>query len=284
MGYELKVINNKGEALSLTDNNDYTVYKIEGLAPPKVTLNSSSNATQDGSVINSTRIESRNLVIYTTVNGDIEANRINLYKYFPPKKSVQVYFKNGLREVFIEGIVELIECDLFTNRQKAQISIICPRPYFMAVEDLVSNFSDISALFEFPFSIAAEGIEFSAITPNIRKSIIYAGDTETGIIIDLFVTAGTVVKPTIYDVFRRTKFTLNGTFNAGDLIRINSNQGEKSVTLYRNGGSLNGMGLLSADSDWLILEPGDNVFTYECEDGAGNLQITFKSTALYSGV
>ena len=124
--YSLKVENERGEALELTGNPNYTVYKIEGLNPPQATINSSVNTTTDGSSINSVRLENRNIVIYTTIEGDVEANRINLYKYFPVKKTVKLYFSNSSREVYIEGKVELIECDLFSNKQVAQISIICP--------------------------------------------------------------------------------------------------------------------------------------------------------------
>lgn len=282
--YSLSVKNDKGEVLGLSSNPNYIVYKIDGLAPPKVNINSSVNATQDGSTINSARMGNRNLVIYMTIEGDIEANRINLYKYFPPKKTVTVYFSNGSREVYIKGAVELIECNLFNKKQIAQISILCPHPYFKAVDTLVTSFSDVNALFEFPFSIAASGIEFSALTTNVRKSIINAGDDETGVIIELFAAGGVVVNPVIYDVFKRTKIKLNFTLLQSDMIRINTNVGEKSVELIRNGVTTNAMGYLSQDSSWLQLGAGDNVFTYETESGGANLQITFNTTAIYSGV
>ena len=87
--YSLKVENHRKDTLELTNNPNYTVYKIEGLNPPPAVINSSVNTTSDGSKINNTRLESRNIVIYTTIEGDVEANRINLYKYFPVKKTVR---------------------------------------------------------------------------------------------------------------------------------------------------------------------------------------------------
>lgn len=282
--YTLKVENESGEVLNLSTSKNYTVYKMTGLNPPKVTVNSSVNTTQDGSTINSTRIGNRNLVIYMTLEGDIEANRINLYKYFPPKKTVKIYYTNGTRDVYIEGVVESIECDFFSKKEIAQISLICPKPYFKNVDMLTTSFSDVSPLFEFPFSIEKEGIEFSAITPNIRKVIINTGDAETGIIMELFAAGGTVVNPVIYDVLRRTQMRLNFTLLQSDMIRINTNAGEKSIELIRNGVTTNAMGYMSQDSTWLQLETGDNVFTYDTDQGGSNLQITFKTTAIYSGV
>lgn len=281
--YSLKVENDRGNILTLTNNKNYTVYKIDGLTPPQANISSSANVTTDGSSINSVRMGERNIVIYVAINGNIELNRINLYRYFPVKKKVKLYFSNGSRDVFIEGVVELIECDLFSERQIAQISIICPKPYFKGIEELISNFSDISSLFEFPFSIPKSGIEFSAITTNIRKTIVNTGDVESGVVIKLFAT-GTVVNPVIYDVLKRTHFKLNITMQQSDTIVINTNVGEKSITLIRAGVSTNVIGYMERNSDWFTMTAGDNVFTYDCESGNNNLQIIFTTSVLYGGV
>ena len=281
--YSLKVENDRGNTLELTNNPKYTVFKIEGLNPPQATINSSVNTTTDGSSINSVRLGNRNIVIYTTIEGDVETNRINLYKYFPVKKTVKLYFNNGTRDIYIEGVVELIECDLFTNKQVAQISIVCPRPYFKDVNDLVTIFSDVSLLFEFPFSISKTGVELSAISINQRRSIVNTGDVETGLIIKLFAT-GTVVNPVVYDVLNRTQLKINFTMLPSDTLIINTNIGEKSIELIRGGVSYNALGYMAQDSTWFMVESGDNVFTYDADSGNSNLQLTFTTSVLYSGV
>ena len=283
MMFTFKVENDRGELLNLSTSPDYTVYRIDGLTPPRATISTSANATMDGSSINNARVEKRNVVIYATINGNVESKRINLYKYFPVKRMVKLYFTNGTRETVIEGIVELIECNPFSKKQVVQISIICPQPYFKNVDNFVTNFSDVNNLFEFPFSIPAESIEFSAITTNIRKSIINNGDVPTGASIELFAT-GTVVNPVLYNVLKRTHLSLNFTMLPSDKIVINTNVGEKSVTLIRSGVSTNILGYMVHDSDWFTLESGDNVFTYDAESGNNNLRITFTTALLYSGV
>ena len=281
--YSLKVENDRGDALELTNNPKYTVFKIEGLNPPHATINSSVNTTTDGSSINSVRLENRNIVIYMTIDGDVERNRINLYKYFPVKKTVKLYFSNDTRDIYIEGTVELIECDLFSNKQVAQISIICPKPYFKDVDELVTIFGDVSPSFEFPFAISKIGVEFSAITVNQRKSIVNTGDVETGVIIKLFAT-GTIMNPVVYDVLKRKQLKLNFTMKASDTIVINTNVGEKSIELIRDGISYNALGYMAQDSAWFTVEAGDNVFTYDADSGNSNLQLTFTTSVLYSGV
>lgn len=281
--YTLRVKNDRDEILTLSNNVNYNVYKIDGLAPPKATINSAVNTTIDGSSINSVRVESRNIVIYTTIEGDVESNRINLYTYFPVKRSVTLYFSNGTRDVHIEGVVELIECDLFTNKQVAQISIICPQPYFKAVDELVTAFSDVSSLLEFPFSIANSGVELSAITTNVRKSIINNGDVESGAVIELY-AIGTVTNPVIYNVLKRTHLKLNFTMQQSDKIVINTNVGEKSITLIRDGVASNALGYMERSSEWFTLDSGNNVFTCDSDNGNSNLQITFITSLLYGGV
>lgn len=283
MGYELKVKNDRGEVLNLSTSPIYTVYKVTGLQPPAVAINSSVNATTDGSTVNSVRADARNIVIYMTLEGEVEKSRLNLYRYFPLKKRITLYFKNGSRDVYIEGYVEVIECDLFAKKQIAQVSVLCPQPYFKGVDELISYFNEVHPLFAFPFSIAAEGVEISRITANVRKSIINTGDVESGLIIDLY-AVGEVVNPVVYDTFKRTSIKLRFTMQKGDRILINTNAGAKSIILTRGGVNTNIMGYMTPDSTWLTLEAGDNVFTYDCDNDSSNLQLTFTASVLYGGV
>lgn len=281
--YSLKVENNRGDMLDFSTTSDYIVYSIEGLNPPQATINSSVNTTMDGSNVNSVRVESRNIVIYAKICGNVEKSRIKLYKYFPVKKSVTLYFRNGTRNVCISGIVELIECNLFENGQTAQISIVCAKPFFKAVDELITSFSNVHSLFTFPFSITAEGVEFSRIVTNTQKIIVNNGDVESGCIIKLY-SMGEVVNPVIYDIEKQVSFGINITMQPHDTIIINTNIGEKGVMLTRDGVSSNMLGYMMRDSSWLTLDAGDNAFGYRCDSGANDLQITFTTDVLYSGV
>lgn len=280
---EIKVKNNFGEILNLSSSTAYTLYKVEGITPPKINISTSANATSDGDTVNSVRAEKRNIVLYLKIDNDVENNRLKLYRHFPLKKNLTVYCKTDTRDMCIEGKVELIEPALFDKKQAVQISIICPQPYFKAIDDLVTNFAEISSLFEFPFSISNTGKEFSVITNNVRKSIVNNGEFDTGVEIKIFAT-GEVVNPVIYDAFRRTHIKLNMTLQTNDTVVINTNKGKKSITLIRSGVESNAMGNLAATSKWLQLYVGDNVFTYTADSGSSNLQLTFISSPAYGGV
>ena len=280
---EIKVKNDNGEVLNLSTSPNYTLYDVTGVTPLQMNINTSVNATSDGETVNSVRANKRNIVLYVAIQGNVEANRLNLYKYFPPKKNVTIYCKTSNRNVHIEGITELIDVKLFSNQQVAQISIICPQPYFKDINELITSFSQIDALFSFPFSTDGNGMELSIIGNDIRKNIINAGEVDTGMIMELFAVS-TVVNPVIYDVLNRTHIKLEFTMETNDIIHINTNSGQKSITLIRDGVETNIISHLSYSSKWLTLNAGDNVFTFDAESGASNIRLTFRTVSLYGGV
>ena len=280
---EVKIKNDIGEVLNLSTSTNYTLYDVTGVTPLQMNINSSVNATSDGSTVNSIRADYRNIVLYVAIHGDIEVNRLNLYKYFPPKRQISIYCKTNARNVFIEGYTELIDVKLFSDQQVAQISIICPQPYFKGVHEFITYFSQVDNLFSFPFSIPNVGMELAVISEEIRKNIVNAGEIETGMIIELF-TIGEVVNPVIYDVNKRAHIKLNVTLKANDKVVINTNSGQKSIKLTRAGRESNLLGHLAHTSTWLQLSSGDNVITYDAEAGESNIQLSFKTLALYGGV
>lgn len=281
--YTLTVENKYDEQLALTDNPAYAITDIDGIDPPDANINTTKNAGADGSEFNSSYVNDRQITITMVVNAPAEVNRINLYKYFKSKFPVRLYYTNDTRDVYIDGYVQNISVGFFDKKQTVQIVIYCPKPYFNGATDSVQEFAAIEDLFEFPFDIAEEGTEFSDLLLGLEKSIINNGDVETGVVITLQAT-GSVVTPKIYNVETAESFILNTTLQAGDLVTINTRQGEKAITLLRNGVSSNLIGALEQGSSWFILNPGDNVFTVAADANPENMIVTFTVTDQYEGV
>ena len=152
--YTAKIQNSNGLVWTLTNNeSEYQVVSITGLNPPKAQINTSTIVGFDGALFNSSKLETRNLVLSIRINGDVETNRLNLYKYFRTKEPCVFYYANEHLDVFIEGYVESVECNLFTISEIAQISIICPYPYFKSVTEISTDLSSVFPQFTFPFSI-----------------------------------------------------------------------------------------------------------------------------------
>lgn len=284
--YTLKIENTNGEIFELThDFGNYYVTDVSGLTPPATTINTAKAGIIDGTFFNSASVEERNIVISLTINGDIEANRQKLYRIFPRKTPCTIYFKNANRDVKIKGYVETIECDPFVKREKAQISIICPRPYF---EDLATIYAELAAtlaLFEFPFAIEEDNpIPFSEATDYPIAEIMNEGDAEAGCIISIEVN-DTIQGIKIINTSTQQFFYLDSAFVDHDKITISTISGQMGVTRERGGTKTNILNYVGANSTWLRLAPGVNYFTYTIDDGdTEDVEITFEATTLYGGV
>lgn len=281
--FDLSVENKYGEVLDLTKSKTYIIADIKGLNPPNAVINTSTIATTDGAIFNSSRANIRNIVITVVFSGDVEESRTNLYRFFPIKEPITLYYANARRSVKIEGYVESFECDLFQNSQRAQISILCPKSYFRSKEDLELSFSQYVGAFEFPVNIPASGLEVSSKIENSIAVIDYSGDTETGMIIKLY-ASGNVVRPVIRNNLTNETFVLEMELLSGDIVTINTKRGEKSVTLYRDGTTTNIINKLVPGSTWLTVRTGSNVFSYECVYGEENITLHFTIDQLFAGV
>ena len=278
------IVENKyGEQLELTHNPAYDVAAIDGIDPPEATINTTRNANYDGAVYNSSFMNVRTITITLAINKPAEINRINLYRYFKSKGPVRMYYRNRSRDVYIDGYVKSFQIGFFDKKQTAQIVVDCPRPHFNGSIPDIQEFASISAGFEFPFDIGATGIPFSEIVLAEEKSIYNHGDLETGVLINIH-ALGAVNTPKIYNVETMEHIILNVELDAGDDIYINTIQGEKSITVIKDGVKSNGIGYLDTSSTWLQMLPGDNVMTVDATTNPENMLITFTMTDQFEGV
>ena len=137
----LTVTNPYGEPVRIVLANEdarhgLLIKSIDGLGPAKANINVVQMATLDGSYYNSARLDQRNIVIGLIFNGDIENARLNTYEDFPIKGEVKLEIETDRRTVYTKGYVESNEPDIFSKQEEAQISIICPDPYFYDVESV----------------------------------------------------------------------------------------------------------------------------------------------------
>lgn len=285
--YQVSIENSRGQSLQLTGNEqNYQILDIDGLNPPQAQVNLTNIAGMDGAKFNSAKLQTRNLVITVKINGNAEANRIQLYQYFPTKEEVTFYYSNSSRDVFIKGYVNSCEVNPFSQDEQMQISIICPSPYFKAIDEIVTDISNITGLFEFPFSINAnEPIPISVYAVNKVTNVINPADIPTGVIIQI-----EVIDDFDEILIRNTEtgdqIELNYEFEAGDRVTINTNSGEKSIRLLRDGVSSNIFGALASGSVFLQLSSGDNFLAYQVDNGANdqNVDIIFSFYSVYRGV
>lgn len=285
--FTLKIENPKGAILELTHNEEnYQVVNIEGLNPPNATINTSDYANGDGSSFNSSRLSNREIVLTVYINGDVEKNRLTLQKYFRNKEWCKIYFENETRNVYIEGYVQTFEVPIFVQKQAAQISILCPNPFFKDMETIVQSISKVIKKFTFPFSINSnEPIAFSMLELEKSTTIENESDSETGLIIDVEFM-GTVSKLEIRNVDTGENFIVDYDFIKGDKLLINCNRGNKAVTLTRNAVTYNLIPYVESGSIFFQLGIEKDNFSFLADEGLNDMlvNINFKFYKVYLGV
>lgn len=285
--YTAKIENKNGEVYVLTGVEPvYQVIDIVGLNPPNAQVNTTGSAGQDGAVFNSSKLQTREIVLAVKINGEVEKNRLNLYNYFRTKEWCRFYYSNDSRDVYIDGYVQSVECGLFSNSEQAQISILCPMPYFQAMEEIIDDLSSTVSAFVFPFSInVGEPIAFSLLSVDSTAIVMNASESETGLEIQVDIE-NTVSEITIQNVQTGEALTVDYSFVADDRLLINTNRGSKSIRLIRDGVTSNLFSALKKGSVFFQLQAGENEFGYSVDDGAGNadVNILFRHRTAYRGV
>lgn len=110
------------------------------------------------------------------------------------------------------------------------------------------------------------------------------GSVVTGLTFELY-AKNAVSNPKIIDYLTAEYMEININMQMGDLIIITTEQGNKTVTLLRDGVRTNIFNLLSKNSTWLQLDIGGGVYVYEVGTGTTiDLDVTIKHYDLYEGV
>ena len=285
---------------TIDDKTGLFITEIEGLGPVKATVNMTQLATADGDIYNSSRLAGRNIVIKArfTYADTIEEARLMSYKYFPIGHKLKFKIKTENRLAETEGYVESNEPNIFSKESDMQVSVLCESPFFFSVDEdgkQQTNFSNVVAMFEFPFSnesLTDPLLEFGRIINKKENTVYYDGDAETGCVIHLH-AIGNVEMVNIYNIKTGEKMVLDTdkletlTGNKiiyGDTITISTVKGNKYIILLRNGVTYNILNILGKDTEWFQLARGDNLFAYTAEYGEQNVQFMVEAQIIFEGV
>lgn len=285
--------------LTRPDLSGFIIKSIDGLGPTKANINTTDIATNDGSIFNSSRLDKRNITLnlefFQTDTESIEDIRQKTYKYFPINQRIYITVETDNHTLETEGYIETNEPYIFSKNEGTNISIICPDPFFYSKNIVETIFSGVEPLFEFPFSnesLTTSLLEFGAIQNKTEQVIVYEGDGKVGISIYIH-ALGSVSNIKIANVKTREIMILNtdklstltgSGIKAGDNIVINTQKGNKNVTLIRDGVRTNILNCIEKGSQWFTLVKGDNIFAYTTDSGSSNLQFYITNKVAYDGV
>ena len=260
--YTAYVTNSSGTTLSLSQNeNNYQVIEITGLSSAGAAVNITALAGVPGGIFNSAHINTRNIVINLSLNGNIEENRINLYNMFPEGEKVRFDYSNDtIGEVYINGYVERMECAQFVQKEIAQISIICDYPYFQSVYPVIVP--------------AAASVEFNNLSNVASGAIFRISVLQDSTVIQINDENGNFMKFGNYAV--------TNYFRAGNSIIIDTRQGQKSAIIRSPAQwTENILKYLQPGSTFLNIVPGSNTISVS---NAENYKVAVQFYKTFRGV
>ncbi len=275
--------NQYGKTLEITKESEIIMTAISGIDPPRASINSAKIAGYDGSTFVSAQAGERNIVITFELKGDIEADRQKLYEIFQIKQKGIFYYASNRMNVKIECRTESVISAPTEFPVTAQVSLLCNDPYFSAMEQILSDISNVDNMFSFPINIDSEGIIFGEVIPNANTNIQNPGNIDIGAVFEVR-AIGAVEKPKIINYYTLEYMQLKTTMEAGDLIKISTMQGKLKIELIREGITTNIFNDKMAGSKFLQLHPGDNVFLTDADSGTDNFWIRVFAVPKYTGV
>ncbi|MCI5630190.1 MAG: phage tail family protein [Clostridium sp.] len=269
------------------DETNYKIISIEGIDYPELDISTTSNAHYDGSYINSNRADKRTITIQAEYQfNDTEIERDKLLSFFNFKNVGTLIIDYSKRKKSIQYNISDFKSkiDNVNDKLNFEVELLCTEPYLRDVAESKLDIALWRGAFHFPLRCTTKNkIIMGVKEPSLIANINNTGDVETGMIIE-FRALGTVKNPSLFNINTREFIKVNTTMSAGEIIRINSNIGHKSIVKEIDGIQNKIMNLLDIDSTFLQLSVGDNLFRYDADDGFDFMEVSIYFNPSYLGV
>ena len=286
--------NERGISIELNREGPLFLSSVEGFGGLEADIVSSKSAYQDGISISKTILKDRILTLNCYLSIDNEQQRYilkkKLYNAFNPKVAGHIKIYTDAGQLRGASNLRVIQAPLFDDDYKGlndlvsfQIQLAMPLPYF---EDLAENkveFGSEVGNFFFDWELKEEGNELSIKNSSNVVNIFNNGDCETPLKL-VFKASSNVKNPRIYNVYTKEFIKINKTMEAGEIITITTNKGNKRVESILNGKTSNIFNNLDIQSDFIWLDIGDNVIAYDAEEMVEQLEVSIYYTNYYLGV
>jgi hypothetical protein len=243
---------------------------ITGLDPVKATVNTAPFGTVDGVAYTGSDVAFRNIVLTLHPNPDwdtwsFEALRRVLYSYFMPKLLTRlVFYSDDIPPVEIYGYVEDYNVNQFSSDLEIQVSIICPDPYFTALNATI----------------------LTGVSNQAEAQVQYNGTIETGFNVELTRIADPPPNNITISVRdTSTPFVVQASVDSTKYFVMNSTSGQKYVrnVALANGIITNLLPNVAQGSVWPTLQPGKNNFAI-LTDSPGNQDYQLTYFERYGGL
>lgn len=252
------------EANGRAESDLIQILNIDGLDPVKASVNTSPFGSVDGTSYTGSDVLSRNIVLTLKPNPNWntwthEKLRRLIYSYFMPKLITRlVFYSDDMIPVEIFGVVESVGNNMFSDEPKIIVSIICPDPYFSALDATVY-----------------------AGQNGVLRTFEYGGNVDAGMIVKVTEVSG--APPTTIGIQlgepKVSYFGAMATVGATKYFELSSIPMRKYVQQVNIGSgvieNLLSKVYIQEGSLWPTLQPGENEFKVITNGGVQDYELMF---------
>ena len=278
-------INQSGESLTLRQVKPFFLTKINGTGTTRQTVNTFQASEQDGAFFISSTVDMRNITLEGTVVAETPdeayAQRRRLLRIFTPKQ--QGLFRYRGRQ--IPCVVEEAALTAGSRERSPNffISLLCPSPFFEALEEVREELAAWESKFFFALEIPAAGIEFGVRQPSQIITVDNIGDVACGCHI-IFKALGSVQNPELRNVDTGEYIRVNKTMTAGEELHAYTHFAGKKLVDIVGQTETNAFYLLDTGSTFLQLAAGRNILRYNATANMDLLECTVLYRPKFLGV
>jgi hypothetical protein len=281
--------NNVQVEFNYDEDNAFFLQSLEGVYSVSNNVTTSENTMTDGSTYQGSVTKQRNIVIGASMDSNYQENRDLLYKCFKPKATGTFSYIEKEETRKIDYKVESIDIGETGVIRDITISLICPDPFFVDLEDIIVTMAGWKKTFTWPHQFKAAREPFGVRIAEIIKTVENDSAAENIGIEILMEASGAVTNPALYHVEEEEYIKVGTTANplslaAGEAVRITTSTNNKNVYLILNGKETEINEYLDEESEFIQLVHGQNTLKYDADSGLNYLNVTISYRFRYLGV
>ena len=285
MALELTYTNANGESVTLRQTRPLFLTRVDGAGKVRQTVNTFKAPDQDGAFFISSAMDMRNITlegsVITPTVAETYDQRRRFLRVFTPKLQGTLVYRN-------RQIACVVEEAGFTasSRERAPnffISLLCPSPFFEALEEIREELAMWSPLLLFPLAVPGGGLEFGIRQPSQIITVDNIGDVACGCHI-VFRALGSVTNPELMSLDTGDVLRLNTVMESGEELHVYTHFAGKRVTRVFGQAESNAFSLLDTSSVFLQLEPRRNLLRYNAAENMDLLEVTILYRPKFLGV
>jgi hypothetical protein len=282
---ELTFMNADGVSMTFRQTAPFFLNKLDGTGTISNKNTTFTAPDQDGAFFVGATRDMRSIIVEGTIvaanSDETYAHRRTLLRLFTPKQPGTLFFRDRKISCVVDS-VKLIS----SVRERVPnflINLLCPSPYFEALDTVREELAQWVSLFHFQLEIPPFGIEFGVRQPSQIITLINAGDVPCGCEI-IFSALGTVINPELRNLDTGEYIRISKTMVAGESVHVYTHFAGKRVVSQIGSSESNAFSMLDVGSSFIQLSVGTNLLRYDADDGLDLLEVAVVYAALFGGV